>query len=163
MPQNSYSQIIARLLGFGDPAYRLSHVYIEFENVGFPGDPVTPPDVAREAGLEYYQGLTGSRDFLRVPILGDPSVSLSDGVEGVDYDTLTFYAQSEGTTGMHGLPFSADSNSTVYARAIVATPVPADWSRDLVYSRINLDVDQQLLKPASGQISVPIKLRFPNE
>ena len=38
-----WGAIVSRLLATGDVAYRIGGMYLEFENVDTPGDPVSPP------------------------------------------------------------------------------------------------------------------------
>lgn len=153
--QNGYAKICVRLLGFGDARYKLSAVYVEFENVASPGDPVTNPSFDKDAGIEYYSSLSGSgtRDFLRVPLTGVAG-SLSDGFAGADENVVTFTAVSSGATGVHGKAFSSAANSKICGVALVATPVWADRSQDVVFGRAYYGVDDQLLKPSAGQVAV---------
>src|SRR4051812_22371345 len=61
--------IISQLLR-RDPSgedWSLSTMYIEFENNG--GIAVSPPTATRDEGIEYYEALSGNRDYLRVPII----------------------------------------------------------------------------------------------
>lgn len=153
--QNGYAKVCVRLLGFADVRFKISAVYVEFENVASPGDAVVNPSFDPEDGIEYYSALSGSstRDFLRVPLTG-VAPSLSDGFAGSDENTLTFTAMTGGSVGVHGRPFSAAANSKVCGVALVATPVWADRSQDVVFGRAAYAAPDQLLKPAAGQIYV---------
>lgn len=155
--QVGWGEIAARLFGDGDARYKLSAMYIEFENVASPGDPVTAPAYDQEDGIEYYENLSASpaRDFLRVPLLTSPKKSVVAGYEGlVAANSLTFLAQSSGTEGVHGKEFSDSANSTVFGLALVAAPVWGDRTLDLVFGRRYYDVSKQVPKKVSSQVGV---------
>lgn len=128
----SGADIMGQLLA-GRAQYAINTVYLEFKNtVGV----ITPPEVTRADGIEYYNGLAASldTDFLRVPLLVNPSVEASD----VNYESnqVTLFAESEGTEGFFGKPFSQAASSWVFGAALVAAPAPSDQSQDVVFSRL---------------------------
>lgn len=153
--QNGYAKVCVRLLGFGDVRYKLAAVYVEYANVASPGDAVVNPSVAKSEGIEYYSALSGvpDRDFLRVPLVG-AAPSLTAGFLGADENAVSFTALTGGSTGVHGRPFAAASNSKVCGIALVAAPVWADRSQDVVFGRAYFAAPDQLLKPAGGPIAV---------
>jgi hypothetical protein len=128
----SGADILGRLLA-GQSAYAINMVYLEFKNTGAA---ITPPAVSRADGIAYYNGLSGSMDtdFLRLPLLVEPSVDAS----GADYESnqATFFAESEGTEGFFSKPFSETASSFVFGAALVAAPDPTDQSKDIVFSRV---------------------------
>lgn len=155
--QVQWGEIAARLFGDGDARYKLSAMYIEFENVASPGDTVTAPSYDQDEGLEYYEALSASpaRDFLRVPLLAGPKKGVVSGYEGkVAANQLTFLAQSGGTEGVHGKEFSDSANSVVFGLALVAAPVWGDRTLDLVFGRRYYAADKQVPKKASSQVGV---------
>lgn len=155
--QVPWGEIACRLFGDGDARYKLSAMYIEFENVASPGDTVTAPAYDQEEGTEYYEGLSASpaRDFLRVPLLAQPRKAVVPGYEGlVACNQLTFLAQSGGTEGVHGKEFSDAANSVVFGLALVAAPVWGDRTLDLVFARRYYDPAKQVPKKASSQVGV---------
>ncbi len=165
--QATWAAIAARQLGFKAQAgrldYSLSAMYIEFENVGDPDDPVDIPDYATSEGREYYEDLIGSstRDFLRVPLRMEPTLRSDD--EAIPEDegnVLTFYAQTTGVEGVHGKTFSSGVNSKICGVALVATPVFADWTRDLVFSRSYLAAEHQMVKTATSQAGITWEINF---
>jgi hypothetical protein len=156
--QWSWGEIACKLFGEGAAEYKISGMYIEFENVASSGDAVTPPSFDRSEGIEYYSALSSSpsRDFLRVQLVSSPVASLIPGYEGstTTSNQLTFYAQSSGSIGIHGKTFSTAANSKVFGLALVATPKWADRTRDLIFAREYYPTAQQVLKQTSSQIGV---------
>lgn len=158
--QVQWGAIVAMCCGVGDTRYRLSHAYIEFANVDDPDEPVAATDFARDDGQTYYQELSESvdRDYLRVPLLTTPRITVADGYSGLFPaglgNVLTFYTQTSGTVGQHGKPFSHLSNSKVIGVAIVATPDANDPSQDLIFYRGYLDPEQQVVKTQSGNVGI---------
>ena len=155
--QVQWGEIAARLFGDGDGRYKLSAMYLEFENVANPGDTVTAPGYDQDEGTEYYEALSASpaRDFLRVPLLASPRKGVVAGYEGlVAANSLTFLAQSSGTAGVHGKEFSDAANSVVFGLALVAAPVWGDRTLDLVFGRRYYDPAKQVPKKPSSQVGV---------
>jgi len=134
--------------------YAISGMYLEFENNG--GAAVTPPSFDRSGGKSYYDGLLTdpNRDYLRVGMAGITleSTDLSLFPSG---NKLNFIAQSTGVVGVHGKTFSDTVSSRVYGGALVATPVQADDTQDLVFSRFYFSNSaNQLIKQAGSQITL---------
>lgn len=156
--QWTWGEIACKLFGEGREEYKINGMYIEFENVAAPGDTVSAPAFDRADGIEYYSALSSSpdRDFLRLQLISNPKASLISGYEGssVTANQLTFFAQTTGSVGVHGKPFSVGANSTVFGLALVATPRLEDRTRDLIFAREYYPVGQQVLKQASSQIGV---------
>lgn len=125
--------------------YKIAGLYIEFENNG--GAAVSVPAeeaIDRAEGLEYYTGLTGGRDYLRVPVIAVT----------VDGRVTTIYAQTQGAVGMNGEAFNDVQQSRVYGVAAVAFPQFSDDSQDLIYARSYFQPANQLIKTASSQIGI---------
>ena len=164
--QYSWGMIAAQAMGRGDASYAIHGMYIEFENVASPGDAVTIPTYGRDEGVEYYDDLVSSsvRDFLRVALLQDPLLGVEAGYENYFGDgegnKLTFFAQSQGTTGIHGKTFSDTVNSKVFGAALVATPVFSDRTQDIVFARSYFAVDEQTVKEASSQVGISWEISF---
>lgn len=171
--QAGWAFIAAKQLGYkrktGPYAndYSLSRMYLEFENVADPADPVDVPDYGVEEGPGYYQDLAESsvRDYLRVPLTNEPTLSIASGfeeffTEGFDGNQLTFFAQSAGTSGTNGRTFSAAENSKLFGVALVATPFPSDQTQDVIFARTYFDVSDQIVKEASGQLGVTWEIVF---
>jgi len=150
----------AKLMATGNAAYRISAMYIEFENVAVSSDPVTLPSYTRSEGQEYYEGLAlvSDRDFIRASLLLPAAVSVEEGYE--DYvpenegNLLTFYTQTQGTTGYHGKTFSNAVNSKIFGAALVATPDPDDPTKDIIVARTYLSSANQVLKIAASQVGL---------
>jgi len=156
---------IAKTLGLGDATYKINRVYIEFENVATPATAVSVPVFTQYADLTYYQNLLAPKDYLSVPLLGDPTLSIAAGygayfTAGVDGNELTFLAQTAGTAGVNGVPFSNALNSKVYGLALVSATDEGDATKDIVIARGYYAVADQMVKPAAGQIHVSAEIRF---
>jgi hypothetical protein len=152
----------ARALGFGDTAYKIDQVYIEFENT-LP--PISAPSFTVFEDRTYYDNLVAPRDYLRVPILGEPVLQIATGytdyfTDGVDGNQLHFRAQTVGTAGENGVSFSDSVNSTVIGLALVATPSASDKTQDVIVSRAYYGTADQKTKQASGQVGVTWNISF---
>ena len=140
--------------------YKVGGMYLEFDNSGSPVDPT--PTISRDTTPEYYRNLTGTADFLRVPLIAT-SGDISDEDNFSGNNIAIFHAQSVGTTGSRTsspLTFSDANSSRVYGAALVAFRDESDITQDLVISRIYFDTDNQVEKPASGQVGVTWNLAF---
>lgn len=149
--------IIANLLATGGVQWKIATMYLEFANVASPGDTVSPPSFTRGpgAGVAYYNSLSSSpnADYLRVPAIS----ALIDSTNPTNFpegNRVTFFSQSAGTTGVNGKAFSDTANSLVYGGALVASPVPADPTQDVVLARFYYPTNQQIPKLASGQVGI---------
>lgn len=159
----TWGHVAARCIGRGNREYRLTVMYLEYENTA---GAATVPAVAREDGLEYYSGLASvpNRDFLRVPLRPLPDITVAAGYEAYLGEYLgnkcTFFAQSQGTAGTHGKPFSDAVSSKVIGVALAATPVPADWTQDVPFSRSYYASEKQIPKTANGQVGIVYPFTF---
>ena len=159
----------ARLFGFGDRSYKINRMYVEFENVADPSDPVAVPSYDAYDLRSYYDNLSGTRDFLRIPLEGDPQLSIASGYadyfeDGATGNSLLFRAVTQGSVGMNGLTYSNGANSKVYGLALVAAPVDADKTQDVLICRAYFEVADQKLKAASGENGLSWAIVFaPNE
>jgi len=156
---------VAKALGLGDSTYQINRMYIEFENVATPATAVSVPTFSATAGLAYYQGLVSPKDYLSVPLLGQSTLSIATGYEsyftaGVDGNQLTFLAQSAGSAGVNGVPFSNALNSKVYGIALVSAPDSSDATKDILIARGYYAVADQMIAPASGQVHVNAQIVF---
>lgn len=158
--QFDWARIALQCIGRGKPEYRINAVYVEFQNVASPGDPGDVPAYDRGDGVEYYTALAGDRDYLRLPLLSEPRLAVAAGYgdyfagTGDDFNEMTFFAQTAGVAGVNGLAFEVGANSVAVGVALVATPVWADRTRDVVFGRAYFEVAEQVAKEASHQIGV---------
>lgn len=164
--QYEWGAIAAQCIGLGNSSYRVNAMYVEYENVSNPDDVITIPTFDRSEGRDYYQNLvfTSNRDFLRVPLLFQPTIGITPGFEP-DFtlpngNQLTFYTQTQGTAGFNGKPFNSGVNSKICGVALVATPNFSDPTMDLVFSRSYFDVEDQTPKLASSQVGVTWSISF---
>ena len=150
---------ILSLLLAGQNDYRARTMYIEFQNLADPSDPITPPTFGRDGGASYYDGLISSpdRDFIRIALSVSPSFASSGG----DYqnNVVTFFGQTAGTSGFHGKSFGESANSAVFGAALVASPDTQDQSKDVVFSRVYSGIDK-ILKQTGQEIGVTWSIRF---
>jgi hypothetical protein len=157
--QWSWGQIACHLFGDGNSAYKISAMYIEFENTAF-----TPsvPSYSRDEGVEYYEGLSlsATRDFIRVPLLAAPSKTLASGYSNIAFNQLNFIAQTSGVQGVHGKTFSDTVSSKVFGLALVAAPAWNDRTKDLIFARKYYSSGSMVTKQASSQIGVSWAERF---
>lgn len=158
-----WGAIFANLLLRKGLNYGVGGMYLEFENVASPGDPVAAPDYGRGAdqGVEYYAALSGSpdRDYVRVPLVAGTLTS-TDAATFPNGNLASFFAQTAGVEGVHGKPFSDVNNSVVFGGALVAFVDEADHTRDLVLSRFYFDVADQVPKLATGQVGLEWRLNL---
>jgi hypothetical protein len=150
-----WAKIVLKLLTEGDTNYRLGMMYLEYENVASPGDPVTVPTFNRSGGLSYYQNLISSptRDYLRVPMTAT-QITTADAVLFPNGNVGTFFSMSQGVAGVHGKVFSDSVNSKVFGGGLVASPVNGDDDQDIVFSRFYLPVSEQQVKLTTSQIGL---------
>lgn len=140
--------------------YQLGALYILFENNG--GAPVSPPSFGRDGGKSFFDGLSTdpNQDYLRVAL----TAITMDSTDTGDYprgNRLTVFAQTEGVTGTHGKTFSDAVQSRIFGGAVVATPVFADQTQDLVYARFDFaSADEQLIKLAGSQIGIQYRSKL---
>lgn len=164
--QYGWGAAAAKLLATGNAAYKISTMYVEFENVGSAGDVVTQPTYTRSEGREYYENLSllPDRDFLRVPLLLPAAISVESGYEDYMPDAegnlLTFYTQSQGIAGYHGRAFNHSVNSKIFGAALVVTPDATDPTADIIVARTYLNSGDQVLKVAASQVGLTWQLSF---
>lgn len=156
-----WGAIVGTLLTEGRREYRIGGIYIEYMNVGDPGDAVTAPSFTRDAGqgVEYYDSLIDDpdRDYLRVPLVAS-RLDISNETNFPKGNMPLFFAQTTGVTGVHGKPFSDANNSKVYGGALVAFVDKDDATQDLVFSRFYLPSDNQQVKLPTSQIGLEWEL-----
>ena len=141
----SGADIMAQCLS-GNAAYAVAAMYLEFQNnagssSSSSSSSIAPPTFDRTGGVAYYNGLAGSpdRDYLRVPLTVNPSISASSAL--YTGNQITFFGVSEGTVGFNGKPFGESSNSSVLGAALVSTPDWASQASDQVFSRVYSGID----------------------
>ena len=158
----SWGFIAARVLGFRDLSYIPAAAMVEYSNAGT----VSPPTIARADTIAYYATLAGSssQDVLRVPLQVSPNLGVIPGYEAYfgpgQGNLLTYLIQTAGTVGLYGKPYGHASGSTVYGIGLVATPVPADRSQDILFSRLYYTTGAQVAQPPTGQVSAQYSVPF---
>lgn len=156
-----WATIVGKLLTEGNTDYKVSGMYLEFENVASPGDPVSVPSYTRADGVSYFNGLSasGTKDYLRVA-LRSSQLSSNDETNFPGGNVMTFFAQTQGVVGVHGKTFSDSVNSKIYGGALIASPQWSDASQDLVLSRAYLSVSNQQLKTSTSQVGLEWELEL---
>lgn len=156
-----WGEIFGSLLLRRGVQYGVGGMYIEFENVGTPGDPVAAPSFERGPGegVAYYNDLasSGDRDYLRVPLVAG-TMDSTDQTKYPGGNRPILFAQTVGVAGVHGKPFSDANNSVVFGGALVAFVDETDHTRDLVLSRFYFTVENQMPKLANGQVGLEWRL-----
>jgi len=111
-------------------------VYLEFENLSSPGDPITAPANAedRDVTLAYYTSLASPRDYIRIPVDLATALSSPDAAKYAG-NRATILAVAADSVGSNGLPFTEAANSAVFGAALVAMPSSSNASQDIVFSR----------------------------
>lgn len=150
-----WGAIVGRLLMAGDRKYRISGMYLEFENVAMSGDAVTIPTYGRTRNIDYYNELSGSgsRDYLRVPVTSSV-LNVSDEDLFPHGNEPVFFSRSQGLVGVHGKPFSHVNNSVVYGASLVAMVNATDATQDLILSTFYFAEESQQPKLSTSQIGL---------
>jgi hypothetical protein len=158
-----WGYVVAMAVTRGGYDYRIRKAYVEFKNVTNPSDLAPLPTVTQldpASALPYYAALgsTPQTDFLRVDLRGTPEIDVETGYEGYFPEgagnLIMSFAQTEGSVGVHGLPFSDVNNSKIFGTALVACPNESDYTQDIVVARAYFSGSQQLLKLPGMQIGV---------
>lgn len=154
---NQWATITSQLLAVGSSNYRISGMYLEFENVASPSDTVSAPSFDRTRDITYYDDLSGSanRDYLRVPMT---AATISSEGTGFSNNQITFFARSSGTAGVHGKTFSDSVNSKIFGASLVAFVDNNDATQDLLFSSFYFDTANQQLKLATSQVGIEWEL-----
>ncbi len=120
-------------LAAGNATYRISHMYFEFQNTVTPAaDAFALTDTAISR-----QGVTGTSDLIRAPLIAAPSISST----GEDYasNQVIFHSLTTVTTGLiNDLDFDAGADSHVVSMCLVAAPGGSNHLQDLIYARFIL-------------------------
>ena len=139
------------------PGAKDGGMYIEFDNSG---GAVTPPAITRNGAGDYYADLAAPQDYLRVPLVATAEEN-SDTLTYELPNVGVFLAQTTGSQGVHGLPFSNAAGSRIYGAAAVAFTDPDDSAQDIVYARAYIsDPAQQLQKLTGSQIGLTWRKLF---
>lgn len=160
-----WGQIAANRLFSADSPLLINALYLEFEN-GTAAGSVSVPSFDRGDGLPYFEALSTSsvRDYLRVPLLLTPTVDVAPGSEAYfgagQGNRVTVFGQSAGTTGVNGKTFSDSAGSVLCGLAVVAAPVLADSTQDVVFARTYYATDRQVAKQPSSQLGVTYRVTF---
>jgi len=156
---NQWATIVSQLLTVGDARYRIGGLFLEFENVASPGDPVSAPTFDRTRDVTYYDDLVGSgvRDYLRVPMTANTVASEGTGFTN---DLITFFGRSSGVVGVHGKTFSDSVNSTIFGASLVAFVDNNDATQDLLLSSFNFEVADQQQKLSTSQVGIEWTLQL---
>ncbi len=154
-----WGAIATRLFALGDIRYRIGGMYLEFENVASPGDPVSIPTYNRTRDVEYYNNLAGSstRDYLRVSMTAN-KISSSNEVLYPKGNQVTYLARSQGLQGVHGKAFSDSANSTLFGASLVAFIDGTDATQDLILSTFYLETENQQPKLSTSQVGLEWEL-----
>lgn len=137
--------ILMQLLA-GNSQYKISHVYIVFENTAGTPSALTP---ARTDTASMLRSVSAPKDMLRTALYVPGTLSSGD-VNHVS-NRVTFLALANASTGINGLAFSPGSNSKVINLGLVAAPTNAA-AGDVLYAHYQLPTPLAVV--GSGQVSV---------
>lgn len=155
-----WAEIVANLLANtrdGSPYY-INGMYFEFDNSGAAVNPT--PTIERSTKNSYYAGLSGTKDYLRMPITLR-AVTSTDETNFPAGNAVEFYAETSGIVGENGLAFSNAAGSRVYGVALVAMRDAEDPTQDLVFNQYYYAAAQQLTKLAGDtQIGARWRVEF---
>ena len=167
----SWGYVACRCLGFADPAFRISKMYVEYENTtGTIGD---VSFTKFDANLSYYSGLGTDKDYLRLDLDGDPTIEVASGYETYfggdnaytqdpyDGNKLHFVARTAGTAGVNGVSFGNSYNSKIYGVALVAATQGSSNSGDILVSRGYIDTSDHVAVSSGVQVGVTWDITFP--
>jgi hypothetical protein len=171
--QYTWGVLAAKALGLRPqpdrPKYHISAIYFEFENVLTPEAAVTEAvTFPKDLSINYYNSFNNTRDILRVPLILEPTTSTSTGYESrlpleQQDNQLTFFAQTSGNSGVHGVGFGHNvggRNSKIFAAALVAAPDFDDPTKDVIFARTVFAEAHQVPKEASSQIGITWNVAF---
>lgn len=155
LPMYSWGKLTANSL-IGKHNYRIAGMYLEFANVASAGDTVAIPTYDRTRTIAYYDNLASSdtADYLRVPLYSE-KITESNTINTLDLSVRAF-----GVAGVHGKPFSYDSNSVIYGAALIAMVDDTDATRDILYSVQYHPAEAQYPKMSTGQLGFDWQLIF---
>lgn len=143
----SWGQIVANLLASGNTNYRLSKMYVEYENKTNPEDAIVVPSFSRSIGLNYFASLSADpkKDYFIADVLMNSITSVSDNTN------LQLLARLLALTGVHGKPFSSNNNSTIYGCHLAAAPQSGDPTQNILFSSVYFSSeDQRITLPNSS-------------
>lgn len=167
--QYAWGYLAAKQFGYRPnsdrPSHHISTLYVEFENQADPATAISIAPFSRAVDISYYGSLSGNRDYLRLPIVIEPTLGVSDGYEenlpiNQSANQLTFFVQTSGNTGVRGLNFASNVNSKVFAAALVASPDFGDPTKDVIFARTMFGTSNQVVKEASSQIGITWDIAF---
>lgn len=144
-------------LSSGDRYAVPSHMYFHYENTN--GSITSQPTVARADGGSYFRsldGVTPPHDWLRVPIISTPKISIVESSEETGSfagNTVTFSASSAASSSLTGESPQAryfassgdDGPSKVFGLALVAQGAGGTKASDRVFSRLSLSTPSVML------------------
>jgi hypothetical protein len=151
------ADMLARVLA-GDTDFKAAAMLFEYENTA---GAISIPTPLRSEGIDYYLNdlpLTAGRDYLRIPLVVPAGFGTSDAAK-YDGNQVTFFAVSSGSEGIHGEPYSESVDSHVYGVGLAATPTPADFNQDRLFSRSYTGFDP-VPKEDGHQVGAQYLIRF---
>jgi hypothetical protein len=143
----TWAAAVTQLLA-GNINYAVGAAYLQYQNCVNPTDVVPVPAYDRTRNTSYFSNLPSNQDYLRVPLVGTPTISIGAGY-GQYFTTplgnqVTFTVLATGVVGVNGLPYSAANNSKIFGMSLVATPGPTAAQDVLISSGYYATIDQQL-------------------
>ena len=146
------ADVMARLVS-GDNNYAISHMYYSYTNT----NSIPPiPAINREDGLQYFTTLSGTNDWLRIPILTSAKIDRYNEFNSPSPNNVytgnmaTFVATSASHPSQTGERNLASPNNNYFSSsgvngpskitgvALAVSPDPYNKYKDIVFSRLAL-------------------------
>jgi hypothetical protein len=131
-------EILARVLS-GDPTYKINGVYFEFENTA--GTPAAVSYTRSTTAAEMRGGAASpTKGIIRSALAAAGTLATGDSsASGLPYSNnrATFFAlATSAVDSIDGSPaFSAGANSKIVSVGLVAMPMQADFTKDVLFAR----------------------------
>lgn len=146
----SWGQIAAVLLATGNADYRLSKMYVEYENKTNPEDAIVVPSFSRSLEIDYFASLAvdAKKDYFIADVVMNSVSSVGTSTD------LHLLARLNALTGVHGKPFSSDSNSSIYGCHLAASPQVGDPTQNILFSSVYLSSEDQRTKLPNSSLNL---------
>lgn len=131
-------EILARVLA-GDPTYKINGVYFEFENTA--GSPAAVSYTRTTTAAAMRGGAaSATKGIIRSALAAQGTLETGDSsASGMPYSNnrATFFAlATTAVDSIDGSPaFSAGANSKIVSVGLIAMPVAADFTKDVLFAR----------------------------
>lgn len=146
----SWGQIVAPLLATGGANYRLSKMYVEYENKTNPEDDIVVPSFSRSLTVDYFASLAADakKDYFMADVVMNSVTQVGTSVD------LNLLSRLVAVVGVNGKPFSSDNNSTIYGCHLAAAPQGGDPTQNILFSSVYLSSENQRAKLPNSSLNL---------